>query len=160
MKERGAVALETLLVIGIWFLIIFFFLNILFVLASASLAQSGVNRFALEVGALGCMPPAAEQIVQERVPTFASDIEGVEAKTWPSDDLFLEEADGEELASCLGDEGATADLGAPIRVAVRYRQNVILPDRFLGIGDQYLDVRRSATVTSSRIESGSLEEVP
>lgn len=156
MKQRGAVALETILVIALWFIIIFLFLNILFMLSAAALAQSGINRFAIETASLGCMPPNATRVVQDKIPTFASEIQGVEAEVWPSQE-YSDGLGGEVLADCLDEEtGELADLGDPIRVVVRYQQNILLPNIFLP-GEDFLEVSRSATATSSRIESGDLE---
>lgn len=157
MRERGAVALETILVIALWFVIIFLFLNILFMLSAAALAQSGINRFAIETASLGCMPPNATRVIQDKIPTFASEIQGVEAEVWTSEE-YTDGLSGEVLADCLDPdgEGVLADLGDPVRVVVRYQQNILLPNIFLP-GEDFLEVSRSATATSSRIESGDLE---
>jgi hypothetical protein len=66
----------------------------------------------------------------------------------------------EDLADCIGEGGTTANLGNPIRVAVRYEQRVLLPAIFLSGENEVLEVTRSTTVISSRIESGALGSVP
>jgi len=55
-KQRGQVALETLVVIIPWLVMITIFLNGLFLLGSLMLSQATVDRGALEIGALSCLP--------------------------------------------------------------------------------------------------------
>lgn len=60
-RNRGQVALETLIVFVPWFLMTMMFFNLVFLLGSQMLRQAQIDRLALETAALGCLyRPAAD----------------------------------------------------------------------------------------------------
>lgn len=180
MRQRGQVALETIMVIGLWLFIVFFFLNIMFLLSSAILAQTGVNRLAIQVGALGCQPGATEEDIriyaEEEIGGLGTEIQNVDLYTWRAgDSLVFDEDDAtfdvidpdsgrpdtslpevDQLPLCSDPStGRPTRLGDFIFVGVRYNQSIAFPSMFgLDPGGK-IDVYRSATITSSRIEGGA-----
>jgi hypothetical protein len=184
MRPRGQVALETIMIIGLWIVLVFFFLNIMFLLSSAILTQTGVNRLAVQVGSLGCQPGAGggdiDNYAEKEIGGLGVQVTGVDIVTWRAEDSLVfqteDETDSdlgrfdpetgrpvagldgaEKLAFCgvsLG--GQESRLGDFIYVGVSYKQSVALPSLFgLGPGGT-IEVYRSATTTSSRIEGGAL----
>jgi hypothetical protein len=57
-RQRGQVALETLVVLVPWLVVTTMFFNLFYFMGSAMLAQSIVNRMAMQISALGCTTPA------------------------------------------------------------------------------------------------------
>lgn len=64
---RGQASLEVLVVFGAWFLMIVLFLNIIFLFATLMIAQSSVNRVALQTAAAGCLGQELADNLEERV---------------------------------------------------------------------------------------------
>lgn len=182
MARRGQVALETVMVLGLWIVLVFFFLNIMFLLSSAILTQTGVNRLAVQVGALGCQPGADESYIrsyaEDEINGLGIKVTGVDVYTWRAEDSLVfqtedETEDGtrfdsdtgkpvigpggaEPLSLCGGTLPQNSRAGDFIYVGVQYDQSLALPSLF-GLGSAgKIDVYRSATTTSSRIEGGDL----
>lgn len=185
MKRRGQVALETVMVLGLWIVLIFFFLNIMFLLSSAILTQTGVNRLAVQVGALGCQPGVDENYIrsyaEDEINGLGIEVTGVDVFTWRAEDSLVFQTEDETEGSSTGQARFDPDTGKPIvgadgaqplslcsaseqnsragdfiYVGVQYNQSLALPSLFgLNAGDK-IDVYRSATTTSSRIEGGDL----
>ena len=178
MKRGGQVALETILVLVFWVVIIFFFMNIMFLLSSAMLTQTGVNRLAVQVGSLGCRPSEDDLLryAEREIKGIATEVSRVDVYTWRAPSLFYEEdfedtnpditnlvelndqgipENAPRLAACSGlPGGQETRLGDLVYVGVEYRQGLLLPALF-GL-DEGATVYRSATTTSSRIEGGDL----
>lgn len=75
-EMRGQVALEVVVVLAIWLVIIIMFVNVMFTMSSMMIIQSTVNRLAVQVGALGCYP--AEQF-QNDLQSTAKGVFGAQA---------------------------------------------------------------------------------
>lgn len=65
-RERGQVALETMIVLVPWLIVSTMFFNLLFLLASMMLNQATVNRGAQQAAALSCLPAELERDLESR----------------------------------------------------------------------------------------------
>lgn len=62
--NSGQVALETLLILVPWIMIVGMFFNLLFLLGSLMMNQATVNRAAYQIASLGCVPLSLQNEVQ------------------------------------------------------------------------------------------------
>jgi hypothetical protein len=172
-KRQGQVALEVLVVLAVWWMVIIIFINIMLALSSMMMVQSTVNRLAVQVGAMGCYPK--RQFEADLVSTLGgfgispsgpgSSSFQVEGKSWP---IEKPPAGGAPLDTNLAPVVDIPSTYAPIpscqprkegtitaaedyvpsdsyvTVSLRYRQNLLFLKR---------DVVRSATTISSRLET-------
>lgn len=65
-SQRGQVALETLIVLAPWLIMIALFFNLLFMLATLMLNQATVNRGAQQAASLGCLPVQLQEDLTSR----------------------------------------------------------------------------------------------
>ena len=149
-KTQGQVALETLVVIIAWLLAVFLFLNLLFVLNTAMLAQASLNRVAVQTSALGCKPPniVADDLRDNFRGFFVGGgIDSVEYKVVDANNAVSAEVP-ECVSPTSGDINPKVPYGRYIRVTLKYRQRLL----FLAPGEE--TITRSAFVVSGRLEDG------
>ena len=65
-NEDGVASLEMLLVLILWLVVVFIFLNMIFMLGSLMLTQASVNRSAQQLAAVGCIPDDLQQNISDR----------------------------------------------------------------------------------------------
>jgi hypothetical protein len=57
-REEGQVALETLIVMPVWLIVIMIYIELILVLVPSMLVRADLNRAAVQASALGCVTPS------------------------------------------------------------------------------------------------------
>lgn len=87
-RSSGQVALETLVVVAIWLVVVIMFFNLLFVVSSLMLVQSSVNRISVQTGALGCYPAdELKRDLDKNLVGFGVSEPTVSVRSWPEEDI-------------------------------------------------------------------------
>ncbi len=161
-RDDGQVALETLLVFGFWFVLLMLLFNFLLIVGSLMLNQATVNRGALQISALGCMPANLRDELEDRsyfgtgdVTIRATSIDIPPGGSFNRDDHLF--ADGEldtggsaEKIQLCNVERSSESSSSYIYVQASYEQSIILLEAF-GL-DSSFDVHRNALVVSNSLE--------
>ncbi len=150
IREKGQVALETLVISVAWLFSIGFLLNLFFVISTLMLVQSNVNRAAVQMASTGCVIESIREQLEADIPGFApGSPETVAVSRVPDRGVF---AAGLPLAVC-GNAGEVAGSGDLVKVSITYEQPLI----WLG-GSLSRKITREAVVSSSNL--GPSREVP
>jgi hypothetical protein len=176
-NNSGQIALETLIVLLPWFVVAVMFFNLLFFLGSLMLTQSTVNRSALQIAAIGCVPNDLRSEIQSRSGLGITNINVVALSprplangradlNWVRDNHLDNQGNAtinsfnNRVPNCQLDPQTSRPRsvipsGSYIYVQASYQQRLIVlaPLAALGMSDT-VDVHRSALTVSTALEGG------
>lgn len=168
-RKRGQVALEVLLVIIPFLMMIVFFFNVMLIMGSKMLTQSTVNRGAQQIASLGCMPDTpnlrSELESKTGLGFVAGSLQFRAVEPDPpvarfdrdqfigSDGMIRAGAPVRDIPACSDRGGSVVPSGDYIYVQASYRQKIAFADALGFPAD--IRVANYALVVSNSLEDES-----
>jgi len=173
--RRGAASYEVLIALTAWFGCIVLVINVMFILATMTIAQGSVNRGAQRVAALGCLTPDIEAatiagfggLIGGKAATLTAltptaEPGGRAATTWERN-AYIDSSTGratpgsnarsifDSSGDCSRSSGQLLPAGALIYLQLEYSQPIPFLGIF-GVDNASVQVRRGAMVSSQSLE--------
>lgn len=159
-NQRGSASLEFLIVFIPWLIVIFIFLNLVFLLGSLMNNQATLTRGVQQIAAAGCLPDGlTEQIEKNTIGTRNLEINTRSFTDWSGSGAEFsasgELQGGKVIESCAADPQSVPG-GNYVYLQLNYDQYLPMLDALTGFNDggfMGFKVRRGALLVSQSLES-------